>query len=324
VPESKRAAFESYDNIRPFLVARRRWSADEAICLFRYRDFLNFLYTFNFTGLLFHTADDLRLLIHGVVDELARQRVVYAEICISAIEYVERGIPLREVVACLEEAAEHPGTRVQWIVDLVRDFGPESALAQLRELIGLASPAVMGITLGGSEDCFPAGEFREVYALAREHGLRLSVHAGEALGPESVWEALESLRPERIGHGVRAVEDPALVAHLAAERIPLEVCPTSNIFTGAYPSLEAHPVRALFEAGIPITINSDDPTFFHTTLADEYACLPALGFSDRDLLKLLRNGFRYAFLPQDQINGYLRKLDGEWERVAGAAADETA
>ena len=213
---------------------------------------------------------------------------------------------------------------MQWIVDLVRDFGPESALAQLRELIGLASPAVMGITLGGSEDCFPAGEFREVYALAREHGLRLSVHAGEALGPESVWEALESLRPERIGHGVRAVEDPALVAHLAAERIPLEVCPTSNIFTGAYPSLEAHPVRALFEAGIPITINSDDPTFFHTTLADEYACLPALGFSDRDLLKLLRNGFRYAFLPQDQINGYLRKLDGEWERVAGAAADETA
>jgi len=112
-PEWKRAAFASYDNIRPFLVPRRRWSADEATCLFRYRDFLNFLYTFNFTGLLFHTADDLRLLIHGVLDELSRQRVVYAEICISAIEYVARGIPLREVVACLEEAAEHPGTRVQ-------------------------------------------------------------------------------------------------------------------------------------------------------------------------------------------------------------------
>jgi adenosine deaminase len=319
-PDSKRAAFASYDNIRPFLVPRRRWSADEAKCLFRYRDFVNFLYTFNFTGLLFHTADDIRLLVHGVLGELARQRVVYAEICISAIEYVARGIPLQEIVICLEEASEHPRTRVQWVVDLVRDFGPESALAQLRELISLSSPAVIGITLGGSEDCLPAGEFREVYALAREHGLRLSVHAGEALGPKSVWEALETLRPERIGHGVRAIEDPALVAHLAARQIPLEVCPTSNIVTGAYPSLEAHPVRALFEAGVPITINSDDPTFFHTTLADEYACLPVLGFSDRDVLELLRNGFRYAFLPKRQISQYLSGLDREWERVTRTAA----
>lgn len=318
-PEQKLAAFASYDNIRPFLVPRQRWSADEARYLFRYRDFVNFLYTFNFTGFLFHTADDLRLLIQGVLNELARQRVVYAEICISAIEYVARGIPLRDVVACLEEAAEHPGTRVQWIVDLVRDFGPDSALAQLRDLIALHSQAVIGITLGGSEDCFPASDFREVYAVAREHGLRLSVHAGEALGPKSVWEALETLCPERIGHGVRAVEDPALVAHLAARQIPLEVCPTSNIFTGVYPSIGAHPVRALFEAGVPITINSDDPTFFNTTLADEYACLPTLGFTDRDVLELLRNGFRYAFLPKQRISQYLSELDREWERVTGAA-----
>ena len=320
VPESKRAIFASYENIRPFLVPRRRWSVKDAKCLFRYRDFLNFLYTFSFTGLLFHTADDLRLLIGGVLDELARQRIVYAEICISAIEYVARGILLREVVACLEEATEHPGTRVQWIVDLVRDFGPESALTHLRELVSLRSSAVIGITLGGSEDCFAASEFREVYALARERGLRLSVHAGEALGPESVWEALEALRPERIGHGVRAIEDPALVAHLAAEQVPLEVCPTSNVFTGAYPSLDAHPVRALFEAGVPITINSDDPAFFDTTLGDEYACLPALGFTDRDVLELLRNGFRYAFLPKHQISKYLRELDSEWEKTAGTSA----
>jgi len=312
-PERVQAAFASYDNLRPFLTSRRRWSAEEVAELLQYRDLANFLYTFHFTSFAFHSADDLRLLIRGVLDDLARQRIVYAEICISAIEYVTRGIALPEVVACLEEAIQHPIVHVQWIVDLVRDAGPDSALAQLRELIALDSPAVMGITLGGGEGSFPAGRFREVYALARERGLRLSVHAGEALGAESVWEALEALCPERIGHGVRAIEDPVLVAHLAARQIPLEVCPTSNIFTGVYPSLGVHPVRALFEAGIPITISSDDPTFFHTTLADEYAHLLALGFTDTDVLELVRNGFRYAFLPEAEITRYLRELEREWE-----------
>jgi adenosine deaminase len=194
----------------------------------------------------------------------------------------------------------------------VRNVGPESARQQLDELLALNSPAVVGITLGGSEDCFPHDAFRDVYALARDRGLRLSVHAGEALGPESVWQALEALRPDRIGHGVRASEDQALVVYLAERQIPLEVCPTSNVFTGAYPSYQAHPARSLFAAGIPVTINSDDPTFFHTTLTDEYARLPALGFTDRDVLGLVRNGFRCAFLPQADIAQYLHRLDAAW------------
>ncbi len=318
-PEQTQGAFARCDNLRPFLATRRRWSVDDIAGLFRYRDFANFLYTWCLTGFLFHSADDLRLLMHGVLDELARQRTVYAEVCISAIEYVRRGIPLPQVIACLEEATHHRAVRVQWIVDLVRDSGPESALAQLRELIALHSPAVVGITLGGSEGSFQAREFRQVYALAREHGLRLSVHAGETLGPESVWEAVETLSPDRIGHGVRAVEDPALVSLLAERRIPLEVCPTSNIFTGIYPSLDAHPVKSLFDAGVAITINTDDPTFFRTSLADEYACLPALGFTDRDVLELLRNGFRSAFLPEREIAHHLSELDGAWESLAHTA-----
>lgn len=311
-PERVQSTFAGYDNLRPFLCGRRDWSPQETAKLFTYRDFDNFLYTFFFTSFVFHTADDLRLLIQGVLDNLARQHVVYAELCISANEYVARGLPLPEVVACLEEATRHPQVRVQWIVDLVRNVGPESARQQLDELLALDSPAVVGITLGGSEDCFPHDAFRDVYARARQRGLRLSVHAGEALGPESVWQALEALRPDRIGHGVRASEDPALVAHLAERQIPLEVCPTSNVFTGAYPSYEAHPVRSLFAAGIPITINSDDPTFFHTTLTAEYAHLPALGFTDQDVLTLLRNAFRHAFLPESDVAQYLRTLEDAW------------
>ncbi len=205
---------------------------------------------------------------------------------------------------------------MQWIVDLIRDSGPEWALGHLREILARKSPAVMGITLGGSEDCYPQEAFAEVFALAREHGLRRSVHAGEALGPESVWSALKALAPERIGHGVRAIEDPRLVAHLAEAQIPLEVCPTSNIFTRAYASYAEHPVKKLFDAGVPITINSDDPTFFRTTLTEEYAHVAARGFTRDQIGEVLRNGFRYAFLGSEEIAERLASFEQAWN--AGA------
>ncbi len=293
------ALFESCANLCPFLVPRR-WSEEEVTQLFQYESFDNFLLTFFFTGLFIRTPEDLRLLIRGVLDEFARQRVVYAEISASAIEYVNRGLPLPQIVECLEEATEHPRVRVQWIVDLVRDYGPECALVQVKELIALRSPAVIGITIGGSEHHYPPAQFREAYALARDHGLRLSVHAGEAAGAESVWDALRVLGAERIGHGVRAVEDPSLVAYLAERQIPLEVCPTSNLFTGVCPSYDVHPAKALFDAGVPVTINSDDPTFFGTTLADEYACLDRAGFGALEVMELLQNGFRHSFLPESE------------------------
>jgi adenosine deaminase len=304
------ALLQGYDNLRPFL-RPRNWTEQEVTQLFRYQSFDNFLLTFGFVGLFIRTADDLRLLIRGVLNEFARQRVVYSEISISAIEYVARGLPLSQITECLEEAAEHPRVRVQWIVDLVRDYGPECALAQVKELIALRSPAVIGITIGGSEHHYPPAQFREAYALARDRGLRVSVHAGEAAGPESVWDALRVIGAERIGHGVRAVEDPALVDHLAEHQIPLEVCPTSNLFTGVYPSYQSHPAKALFAAGVPITVNSDDPTFFRTTLADEYACLAQMGFSADEVVELLRNGFRYSFLPESERTAYLSELDSQ-------------
>jgi len=136
------------------------------------------------------------------------------------------------------------------------------------------------------------------------------------VGPQSVWDALQVLGVERIGHGVRAVEDQRLVQHLAERQIPLEVCPTSNIRTGAIASYEAHPVKTLFDAGVPITISTDDPTFFKTTVAEEYVRLRDLGFSDRDLYQLLENGFRYAFLPLDEIQSYLDSLRSTWDQLS--------
>src|SRR5262249_54978777 len=161
----------------------------------------------------------------GVVENLRAQNIVYAEITISLKEYLRNDLTLTDVVSCLEEGTRVPGIRVQWIVDLVRDFGVASGLKLLQDFAELRSPAIVGITLGGAEHRFPPEQFAEVYALARDYGLRLTVHAGEAVGPESVWNAIRHLNVERIGHGVRAIEDPKLVEYLAGHDIPLEVCP---------------------------------------------------------------------------------------------------
>jgi len=313
-PPGHRAWFERCANIRPFLTPRK-WSIEEVSGLFRYDSFNQFLITYYLTRYLVRDASDLRRLVAGVLENLRSQNVVYAEITIALEGYLRQGIPLESVKACLEEGAKLNGVRVQWIVDLIRDLGRDGTLALLDKIFDLRCESIVGITLGGSEPLFPPAQFSEAYAKAREHGLRLTVHAGESAGPESVREAIRELGAERIGHGVRAIEDGELVAYLAENQIPLEVCPTSNLRTGVYPSYEAHPVKALFEAGVPITINSDDPTFFGTTLAEEYAHVHEMGVPVEGIYEMIRNGFRYAFLPESDIERYLGELEKEWERL---------
>ena len=184
---------------------------------------------------------------------------------------------------------------MRWIVDLVRNFGHEAALDLLRRLLARPPAGWVGVTLGGAEAEFPPGPFRESFELARANGLCLTVHAGEAAGPDSVWQALRELRVDRIGHGVRAVEDPRLLERLAEDQIPLEVCLTGNIKTGVFPSLAEHPLPRLIEAGVPVTLNTDDPAFFATTLAGEFQAARSLGLSEAELATALDNVERFAF-----------------------------
>lgn len=306
----------SYDNIRPFLSPPPQpWTVEAASRIFQFKTFEQFLDTFNFTGFFLREVADMRRLVMGVVESLRAQNVVYAEITISIKEYMRQNISLEDIAGCLEEAAQVPGIRTQWIVDLVRDFGSEAGLTLLKDIIALRSKSIVGLTIGGAEHLFPPDQFVEVYNTARDNGLRLTAHAGEALGPQSIWDAIRLLGVERIGHGVRAIEDPSLVEYLAEKGIPLEVCPTSNLRTGVYPSYEAHPVKALFEAGVPITINSDDPTFFGTTLADEYAHVYNMGVAKEGIYRMLKNGFAYAFLPKSAIEAYLSQFEQEWHKV---------
>ncbi|MCP4681773.1 MAG: adenosine deaminase [Desulfobacterales bacterium] len=315
IPLWKKAAYGLFGNIRPFL-SQNHWSLDALPDLFNYKYFNQFLMTFDFTSYLIRDASDLWTLITDVLENLKSQNIVYAEILITALEYVNREISLSDIKDCLDKTNDYPGIRVQWIVDLVRNSGRKGALAKLEKIMDLECKNIVGISLGGSERLFPAKRFSKVFSKARENGLRLTIHAGEAAGPQSVWDALQILGSERIGHGVRAIEDTSLVTYLAENNIPLEISPTSNLLTRIYSSYEAHPVKALFEAGVPVTINTDDPTFFRTTLADEYAHVHAMGVKDHDIFRLIRNGFVHAFLPQNEIDDYLFHLEKEWERLS--------
>lgn len=301
-------SFRRTPNLAPFL-ADAPGLEDRAADLFGYENFDQFLSTYLFTSYFYRDISDFEGLIDGVRRELIAQNIVYAEITVSVIEYLSQGLELSELIGAMEAAARSPQIRIQWIVDLVRNFGTQVTLDALRRIVALRPASVCGITLGGAEHEYPPEQFAEHYRLARDAGLRLTVHAGEAVGPESVWGAIRGLGVERVGHGVRAIEDPKLVEYLAEKQIPLEVCPTSNLRTGVYGSYGEHPVRRLYEAGVPISISTDDPTFFNTSLAEEFEHLAALGFSDDELFELLKNGFRHAFLDEDAATAYVKRLE---------------
>src|SRR5690606_1406137 len=196
-------------------------------------------------------------LVNTMAGELAGQELRSAEVTVSVPGYRIPGTALEALAEVQTEAYRRTDISLRWTEDVVRNFGHEAGLALLRQLLQRPPEGWVGITIGGSEADFPPAAFRDVFRLARANGLRLSAHAGEAAGPESVWDAIRILEVDRIGHGVRAIEDPRLVELLAEKQIPLEVCPTSNLKTGVFPSLAEHSLPQLVEAGVAVTINTD-------------------------------------------------------------------
>jgi adenosine deaminase len=182
------------------------------------------------------------------------------------------------------------------LVDLIRNHGPEAGWPAARFAAKSRHLGVVGINLGGDEANFPAGPYAEIYAFARDQGLGLTAHAGEAAGPESVWTCVEELGVERLGHAARAAEDPKLLDVIAARGIVIEACPTSNVLTGAVRSFEAHPLGEFVRAGCRVCLNTDDPTFFGCTLSGEHAkARQAFGFDDEALAAMNRHAWTGAF-----------------------------
>jgi adenosine deaminase len=197
--------------------------------------------------------------------------------------------------------ARVPEIEIALVMDLVRDFGPERAARTLHEAREVRDLGVVGIGLGGSEQDYPPELFAGVFAEASRLGFHTTAHAGEAAGAPSIWGALRALQAERIGHGTRAYEDERLLDYLAAQRIPIEMCPLSNICTGVVPRLADHPVRRYFEQGLFVTINTDDPKMFGNSLAVEYQSLERdFGFSRAEIRQLVENAVQASWLPADK------------------------
>jgi aminodeoxyfutalosine deaminase len=260
-----------------------------------YTDFTGFIQSYVWVNRRLRGPEDYALIARCLFQRLQREGVRYAEVTLSAGVILWKKQDLGAVFqALVQEAAQSP-IPIRWILDATRQWGVEAAAPVFDFAAEHLKHGVVAIGLGGFEDQGPATWYRELFGKARDRGLRLTSHAGETTDAQSIWDALD-IGAERIGHGIRAIEDPRLIDHLRRNSIPLEICITSNLRTGAIASLTEHPVRKLFDAGVPIILNTDDPDLFDCTLTGEYAlAAESFGFSHDELVRLADNSFRYAF-----------------------------
>src|SRR5580698_7319704 len=265
-------------------------SREQVDRVWAFTDFAGFLECFKFIAQRLRGPADYGLITRRMIERLAGQGVTHAEVTLGAGVVLWRGFDFGTVWAAIREAqreaqAEWP-VEVHWNLDAIRQFGPDHVLDVARVAAKYVGDGVISFGIGGDELRGPAAEFGEAYRYAKDAGLRLTAHAGETDGPASIRAALD-IGAERIGHGIRAIDDADLVRRLREEQIPLEVCITSNVRTGAVESFATHPVRRLFDAGVPITLNSDDPGLFESTLGNEYRLVERLyGFSKTEVEQL--------------------------------------
>ncbi|MDP9227878.1 MAG: adenosine deaminase [Actinomycetota bacterium] len=269
---------------------------------FAYTDFLDFLDTYDRAASVIRTAEDYRDLTYEYLASCARDGAIYVELIVSPDHAAFVGLSdhdhLGAIARGIDDAQRDHGIEARVLLVAVRNFGVEQAIAVARYAASRPHPYVVGFNLAGDEANYPAGHFAEAFAMAAEAGLGCTVHAGEWDGPQSVWAALE-LPITRIGHGVRAIEDPALVEELARREIVLECCPTSNVVLGLYGSYEDHPLPSLRAAGVRTTLGSDDPPYFGASIGGEYElCQERFGFDDEDLRAISRTAVEAAFCEQ--------------------------
>jgi adenosine deaminase len=292
-----------------------------------YKNFLGFLLAFKYVVGQLNEPEDYAFLLRKTVEALDRQNVLYAEIMYSAGGVLLRKKDPDRIFAGLREEQERlrgkHKVEIRWLIDAVRNFGKGHVEATADYAIKWkkADPTVVGFGVGGEERVGPAKWFRKSFNRAREAGLRIAVHAGETGGPKSIWQAINDLGAERIGHGLAAIKDPELLAYLKEKQITIECSPTSNVRTGALKQhtksdkLSSHPILAYHRQDIPVTLNTDDPGLFDTTLNQEYARAHALGLTREELITITKNAFQESFLHSEEKLPLLGRFRAETERL---------
>jgi aminodeoxyfutalosine deaminase len=291
---------------------------------YEFTDFAHFIEVYVKVTRLVVTGADITALVLGLARDLAANQVRYAEVTVTPVPHVMLGIEPDELAEALtagrRSAWEQHGVELAWVFDIAGSLGYEAGVATAEWVLRHRPDGTVGFGLGGNEVGVPRERYRVPFDMARDGGLHLVPHAGETTGPETIWSALVNLHAERIGHGTSAVRDPNLLAHLAGEGIPVEVCPSSNIRTRAVTTLAEHPLPRLMDAGVPVTLATDDPGMFHTDLNREYLLVHEhFGLSRGDLADLARAGVRAAFCGADRASALLAEIDDAERGGVGAA-----
>jgi aminodeoxyfutalosine deaminase len=301
-----------------------QWIADREREGFRYPKFTDFLNAFKLLSLLLETPEDYALATTRLIQSLPAEKVRYVELTLAAGVVLWKKQSLDEVFEAVKRAADeasaHTGVRVSWIFDAIRQFGLDHVRSVMRHAARLRNRGVAGFGIGGDEERGPARLFVDVYREARDLGLHLTAHAGEAAGPESVRDAVELLGAERIGHGTSAGSDPVTLRLLAERRIPVEVCLTSNLATGVIQRIEDHPLRRFLAAGVAVTLSSDDPAMFATSIEREMLlAMEHFALTRTEIVDLNRNAIRAAFLPESERARLLAELNAACDEIACGA-----
>ena len=285
----------------------------------RYPDFASFIAAWRWKNGFLREYEDFAFIAEAMARDFLRQNIRYAEVFFSPSHFAPRELAPQELAAAIRRGlAQVPEVEIWLIADLVRDHGPERARTTLGQIAEVLAEGVIGIGIGGSEQLYPPEPFAAVYQAARRFGLRTTAHAGEAAGAASVRGAVESLQVERIGHGLRAEEDPALLELLVTRQIPLELCPLSNLATGVIGEIARHPVRRYFEQGLLVTVNTDDPGMFHNSLVEEFSVLhEVFGFGPSEIQGLILNAIEAAWLPEARRTALRQSFtaDPAWDRA---------
>ncbi|MGV9771797.1 adenosine deaminase [Streptosporangium sp. NPDC003464] len=283
---------------------------------YAFRDFPHFAEVYGAVNALVREPEDVETLVVGLAGDLAAQNARYVELTVTPYAHHVVGMPMRAVTEALDlaarrAAAEH-GVRVGYIFDIPGEYGAEAARVTLDHALQEPPRELVGFGLAGIEQKRPPyrDAFRDAFRAATAAGLRSLPHAGEMTGPETIWEVLDGLGAERIGHGIACLDDPRLVAHLRDTQIPLEVCPTSNVRTGQVAHIKDHPLPRMLEEGLYVTLNSDDPPMFATTLSDEYrVAAEVFGLDRRALAALARNAVNASCLDPAGKRAILDEID---------------
>lgn len=293
---------------------------------YAWHDFAEFIQAYDRVASLFRTQEDYALLTETYLTELAGINTIYSEIIVSPDHGDRIGLGADAYIAgiCdgIQSAREKTGIEARIIVTGERHFGPESVIRAARYAADSRNPLITGFNMAGEERMGRVADYAAAFDIARDGGLGLTIHAGEVCGAFSVADALDLVRPARIGHGVRAIEDPALIERLVRDGVVLEVCPGSNVALNVFPDFKSHPLPRLIEAGVRVCINSDDPPFFHTSLAREYdLAASVMGLSESQINTMTRTALEAAFLDEPTKAILLARFDQSTHASGQAAGD---